>query len=81
MITAQFKISGKERRELKKELAELKSLARNFWHYHQLDKDMCDIYGGSKDYPMSDEQAQERIDQTHIKIKEIEDQLTVLYCN
>jgi hypothetical protein len=38
---SKFKISGQERRNLKKLLHEYKSYEKGFWHYHQLDKDMC----------------------------------------
>lgn len=79
MNLLKFKINGQERRKLKKELSELKSSANNFWYYHQLDKDMCSFYGSTKDYPMSDEKARERIDEINIKIKGLEEQLAVLY--
>ena len=64
-----FKISGQERRNLKKLVHEYKSYEKGFWHYHQLDKDMCAFVtptGGlqkdTKAYPMSDEDAQKRYD-------------------
>lgn len=40
----QFLISGKERRELKKERDKLKYFIKNFWYYHQLDKDMYSLF-------------------------------------
>lgn len=52
-----YKIHGLERREKKKKLSSLKSLVRNFWHSHQMDKDMAFVYGGQEGYPMSDEKA------------------------
>lgn len=55
----QFKVHGAGRRVLKKELAQIKSIMRNFWHYHQADKDMASFYGGHGNYPMSDELAEE----------------------
>jgi hypothetical protein len=79
-MNLQFKINGIERRKLKKELSELKSLCKSFWYYHQLDKDMCSFYGGSVDFPMSDEEAMEKLKLAFIKIKEIEEHLAVLYC-
>ncbi len=35
--------------------ASKKSFLKHFWHYHQLDKDMCSFYGGREEYPMSDD--------------------------
>lgn len=78
-MNPQYKINGDERRVLKKELSELKSYSKNFWYYHQLDKDMSSFYGGSGDFPMSDEKAKEKFDIANIKIKEIEERLSVLY--
>jgi len=81
MNQPQFKIFGEERRKLKKELSLLKSFIRHFWHYHQLDKDMTQFYGGSENYPMSDNVAQQRYDQKLIKIQELEDILKEPYEN
>lgn len=78
-MNPQYKINGAERRKLKKELSELKSLCKSFWYYHQLDKDMSSFYGGSGDFPMSDEKAIGKFDIAFIKIKEIEERLAVLY--
>lgn len=77
----QFKIFGEERRKLKKELSLLKSSVRYFWHYHQLDKDMTQFYGGSENYPMSDNVAQQRYDQDLIKIQQLEELLKKTYEN
>jgi len=74
---APFLIRGIERKNLKKELSELKSCAKNFPYFHQLDKDMATVYGGSDEYPMSDEKAKERIEEIKDKIKTIELQLTL----
>jgi hypothetical protein len=74
-----FKIHGAERRCLKKELTDLKSFAKNFWHFHQLDKDMTSFYGGKDDYPMSDELAQQKFDKTNDDIKKIEEKLSIIY--
>ena len=79
---SKFKISGQERRNLKKLLAEYKSYETGFWHYHQLDKDMCAFISPtekmSKDpkaYPMSDEEAQKRYDKIVSKIEELKKKL------
>lgn len=79
-MNPQYKINGVERRKLKKELSELKSLCKSFWYYHQLDKDMSSFYGGSGDFPMSDEKAKEKFENYKVRIKEIEERLGVLYC-
>ena len=77
----QFKIFGEERRKLKKELSLLKSFVRHFWHYHQLDKDMTQFYGGSENYPMSDKEAQKRYDKKLIEITNLEEILQQPYEN
>ena len=74
-----YKINGKERKKLKKDISELKSFAKNFWYFHQLDKDMVSFYGGKDGYPMSDDNAQKKLDKIIEKIKIIEEQLLVLY--
>lgn len=75
----QFKIHGKERRELKKKLAFSKSFLKHFWSCHQMDKDMASIYGGKDDYPMSDIDAQKRYDEEVKKIEKMEEKLSVPY--
>ena len=60
----QFKIHGGKRREKKKKLADLKSFKKDFWHCHQMDKDMASIYGGKDTYPMNDEKAKKMYDKT-----------------
>jgi hypothetical protein len=35
-----YKIHGKERKKLKSEYSRLDSFIRNFYHFHNLDKDM-----------------------------------------
>jgi hypothetical protein len=72
-----YKIHGSERRELKKELAKLKSHMKNFWYYHQLDKDMTSFYGGSEKYPMSDVEANEKFNQANLKVKNLEEKLNI----
>jgi hypothetical protein len=81
-MSSNFKISGQERRDLKKLLNEYKAYEKGFWHYHQLDKDMCafitPIGGMQKDtkaYPMSDEEAQKRYDELLTKINKIDKKL------
>ena len=74
-----YKIHGIERRQLKKELGNLKRYVKNFWYYHQLDKDMTSFYGGKDGYPMSDDEAQKRVDKAKKQIQELESRLSVLY--
>jgi hypothetical protein len=81
-MSSNFKISGQERRDLKKLLNEYKAYEKGFWHYHQLDKDMCafitPIRGMQKDtkaYLMSDEEAQKRYDELLTKINKIDEKL------
>ena len=74
-----YKIHGIERRQLKKELGELKRYVRNFWHYHQLDKDMTSFYGYKEGYLMSDDEAQQRVDKAKNQIEQLEERLSVLY--
>ena len=81
MNTPQFKIHGEQRRVVKKELGELKRYIKNFWHYHQLDKDMVSFYGGKEDYPMSDGKAQMEFDIANGKIKLLEEKLAVPFGN
>lgn len=57
MNESPFEISGKERRELKKKASSLRSFIKNFWYYHQLDKDMAGFYGSGNGFPMNDEDA------------------------
>lgn len=74
-----YKIHGIERRQLKKELGELKRYVKNFWYYHQLDKDMASFYGSKKGFPMSDGEAQKRVNKAKKQIQELENRLSVLY--
>lgn len=76
-----YKIHGLERRQLKKELGKLKRYVKNFWYYHQLDKDMTSFYGGKDGYPMSDDEAQKRVDEAKKQIQELENRLSVLFKN
>jgi len=81
-MSSNFKISGQERRDLKKLLNEYKAYEKGFWHYHQLDKDMCafttptwEVQKDTKAYPMSDEEAQKRYDELLTKINKIDNKL------
>jgi hypothetical protein len=73
-----YKISGLERRKIKKELAQLKLFYKDFWHYHQLEKDMVSLYSPNHNYIMSDNDAQKLYDKTNKKIKSIEKDLSQL---
>ncbi len=75
MNQPQFKIFGEERRELKKELSKLKLSVRYFWHFHNEDKFMTQIYGGNENYPMSDDVAQQRYDKKLQQINYLESKL------
>lgn len=68
-IKSEFIISGNARREIKKELSELKHFVRDFWQHHYLDKDMHSFYGGEG---MSDEDAQKMYDEKILKISRLE---------
>jgi hypothetical protein len=57
-----YKISGSERRKLKKELSELKYFVKMFWHYEDIDR----VYGGG----LTDKECDDLIFK---KNKEIED--------
>lgn len=76
-----YKIHGLERRQLKKELGKLKRYVKNFWYYHQLDKDMTSFYGGKDGFPMSDDEAQKRVDEAKKQIEQLENRLSVLFKN
>lgn len=67
-----YKISGNERKKLKKELSILKLVHKDFFYHHQLDKDMVSFYGGSVDYPMSDYNAKNLYFDIGRKIRDIE---------
>ena len=77
---SKFKISGQERRELKKLLNEYKSYEKGFWHYHQLDKDMYSFISPDKKHqpPMSYEEAQKRYDKVVRNIERITKELEEL---
>lgn len=79
MNEPQYKIFGTERRQAKRKLSQLKSYVQNFWHYHQLDKDMSSIYGGTDSYPMPDKMAQQKFDKSNEEVKTLEEQLSAPY--
>lgn len=73
-----FKISGEARRKEKKKLAGLKSLKKDYWYYHNMDKDMASFYGSTGSFPMNDEDAQTRYDELENEINALEIKLTEL---
>jgi len=74
-----FKIHGNERRQLKKELAELKSVARNFWYFYQLDKDINNLLNCSPSYLMTRKEAEKRFNKLEADIKALEEKLNIKY--
>jgi hypothetical protein len=68
MNESPFKISGKERREKKKELSFLKSYVKNFWHYEDIDR----AYGGG----LEDSLCQLRIAEAKKEIEVLELELS-----
>jgi hypothetical protein len=57
-------VSGKERREFKKKLHELKRFVRNYNHYNDIDR----VYGGG----LSDERSLEILNSKNLEISRIE---------
>lgn len=70
-----YKITGKERRALKKELMQLKRLINSFWYAHNWHKAMAEIYGGYE--IMSDEIAWDRYNDALALIARIEEELKI----
>jgi hypothetical protein len=70
-----FKIHGIERRILKKELSNLKLFVKDFWHFHQLDKDMSSFFGNHERFPMSDNDAEIKFNDANAKIIDIQNKL------
>lgn len=68
MSESPFRISGQERRLKKKELSELKSFVKNFWHWEDLDR----VYGGG----MSDSDCEKLINSYKEKISILELELS-----
>jgi len=77
MSNPTFKIYGQRRRELKKELGELKSYVSTFWYERQLEKDMFLFFNSGN--MMTDDEAQERFDQANAEIAELETKLAEKY--
>ena len=65
-----YKITGKQRRALKKELHDLRVFESKFWYFHQLDKDCAKFYNamGCID---TDEVAKQKFIQLKNNIKKI----------
>lgn len=75
-----YKINGLERRKVKKHLSELKSFVKDFWYYHNLDKDMYSFYSPSDTTSlMSDADAQILINSKNDEILKIEKELSEPY--
>lgn len=68
MNESPFRISGQERRLKKKELVDLKSFVKNFWHWEDLDR----FYGGG----MSDSDCKKLINSYKEKISILELELS-----
>jgi hypothetical protein len=71
-----FKISGDDRRILKKRLSFLRSFYKNFWQEHQMEKDMNSFYGGTT---MTDDRAKMIYDNTNLEILKLENLLKEEY--
>jgi len=72
-----FKIYGKDRRELKKRLANLKSYVRTFWYERQLERDMFMFFNSGN--MLTDDEAQEKFDKANAEIAELEAKLAESY--
>lgn len=73
----QFKIYGKERKALKKEVGLLKMGISNFWHHWQVNDDMYGFYNSENPFPL--EEAEEYYNKTVKEIEEKEKLLAVPY--
>ena len=67
-----YKIYGKERKKLKKELSLSRWFVKDFWSSHEIEKDMTCFFDGRM---MSDEDARKLFDETKARIIELEDLL------
>ena len=72
-----FKIYGKDRRELKKKLGELKSYVRTFWYERQLERDMFMFLKSGN--MLTDDEAQKKFDKANAEIAELEAKLAEGY--
>ena len=78
MNKPQFKIHGERRRAMKKELAKIKSFVSDFWHFHNMEKDMAAIYGAHAD--LSDEKAKSQYERSKVMIELLERKLAEPFC-
>jgi len=62
-----FVISGDERRQEKKRLAELKQFVKMFWYFEDIDR----VYGGG----LEDEKCEKLLEQKNKEIKVLEEKL------
>lgn len=65
---SQYLISGQLRRQKKKELAQLKSYVKTFWHFEDIDR----VYGGGLD----DTTCRGLISKAEVEIKRLELELS-----
>ena len=75
----QYKIHGDERREFKNVRSHLRRFVKDFWHDHQMDKDMASFYGGSGGFPMSDEDAKTLYNTKVVDLEKLEMRLKEPY--
>jgi hypothetical protein len=69
----QYKISGRNRRIVKKELSKLKEMKKRFWHYDNIDKDFTEQ---TEDSIKEDEIANNRYNEILLEIIELENKLS-----
>jgi hypothetical protein len=69
----QYKISGRNRRIVKKELSKLKEMKKMFWHYDNIDKDFTEQ---TEDSIKEDEIANNRYNEILLEIIELENKLS-----
>lgn len=62
-----YKISGVERKALKKELAHLKTFVSKFWYYNDIDE----VYGGG----LSTEEGEKELVRLNKQIEDLENKL------
>lgn len=72
MEQPKFKISGKERRLVKKQVRFLKGYLKDFWYVHQLEKDLSIGIPKTNGYPMSDPDAQIKYNEASEELLELE---------
>jgi hypothetical protein len=65
-----YKISGRDRRNKKKELSQLKHFTKMFWYYEDIDR----VYGGG----LEDTKCHEILEKTNTQIQKIETELKEL---